>query len=70
MFAIVAAEIATYHGATRRAKYRRGGERMADFRKSGCCDCSTSKGCSEAFSDFAAELCPSSPSKKSKDKSK
>lgn len=43
---------------------------MADFSKSGCCDCSANKSCSEAFSDFAAELCPSSPAKKNKDKSK
>lgn len=31
---------------------------MADFRKSACCDCSDSKRCSEAFTEFAAELCP------------
>lgn len=41
---------------------------MADFSKSGCCECSSSKGCPDAFANFAAELCPKSS--KSKDKSK
>lgn len=43
---------------------------MADFSKSGCCDCKSIKSCPEAFSDFAAELCPSSPAKSGKSKEK
>lgn len=43
---------------------------MADFSKSGCCDCSANKSCSDAFANFASELCPSSQSRKSKEKSK
>lgn len=41
---------------------------MADFRKSACCDCSEKSSCSDAFANFAAELCPKSS--KSKEKSK
>ncbi len=43
---------------------------MAKSSKSGCSNCSDDKSRSAALSDFSAEICPSSPSKKSKDKSK
>ncbi len=43
---------------------------MADFRKSDCCDCSANKSCSDAFANFASELCPSAPGKKNKSKAK
>jgi hypothetical protein len=43
---------------------------MADFSKSGCCDCGSNKSCPDAFADFAAELCSPSPSKKDKSKAK
>ncbi|MDR7868610.1 MAG: hypothetical protein RIN56_17575 [Sporomusaceae bacterium] len=43
---------------------------MAKSSKSGCCDSSADKSRSAALSDFSAEICPSSPSKKNKDKSK
>jgi hypothetical protein len=43
---------------------------MADFRKSGCCDCGAYKSCPDAFANFASELCPSSSARKNKDKSK
>ncbi len=43
---------------------------MADFSKSGCCECSSNKSCPDAFANFAAELCPSSKAQKSKSKEK
>jgi hypothetical protein len=41
---------------------------MADFRKSGCACCQQNKGCKDAFTEFAAELCPKSKNAKSCEK--
>lgn len=43
---------------------------MADFRKSDCCSCSDNKTCPEAFTEFAAELCPKGKDANRREKTK